>query len=91
MRTQYERQVASMHAKLLWYADNQTLLSDNEALLGEQSRLITELRARLEAGSRGASQRRIADLQTHVCSARPCMRCPLHDAAASAGLCMALS
>ena len=63
MRAQYERQVASMHGKLLWYADNQAIVTENEALLGEQSRLITELRARLEAASRGASQRRIAELQ----------------------------
>jgi hypothetical protein len=67
MRDQYEQQLHVLHEKLLWYADNQKLLTDNELQLSEQSRLIAELRARLDDGGKEASQTKIADLQKQVC------------------------
>jgi hypothetical protein len=68
MRGQYEKQVQALHEKLLWYADNQKLLTDNESRLSDQSRVIAELRGRLEAGGVEASQSKISDLQEQVCS-----------------------
>jgi hypothetical protein len=68
IRGQYEQQVGVLEGKLRWYAENQQLLTDNEALLHEQAEVIAELQRELCEGGRSgdAARKQVADLQRQV-------------------------
>lgn len=63
MRGQYEQQVTLLHDKLHWYAENQQLLTDREALVKQQATIIAEMQNRLQEGGREGSQQRAANLE----------------------------
>ena len=68
MRGQYEQQVALLQGKLHWYAENQQLLTDSEALAREQAATIAELRAEAARGGKAGAvaRKEVADLQEQV-------------------------
>lgn len=72
MKAQYESHVSALQEKLEWYANNQRLLTENDALLAKQAATISELSARLEAQPNSkSSAQRIADLTKQVITSQP--------------------
>lgn len=69
MQSRHDAMVSSLQEKLKWYADNQDLLTANDALVSQQAEVIRKLEEQLAVAggpSARAAQARIRELEEQV-------------------------